>query len=114
MSLHTNGLLTLAATEFRLIDDGQYTLGIADPNRPDTLVVASTLDSKGTRNVKIERKVWLPEDANNKTGAYYRDYRVIQIPRHTMATDAMIKAAGDQIMGLNTLAFIAAIRRGEK
>lgn len=113
MSLHTNGILTLASVDFRLINDGLYTFAGADPNVPNTLQVASSIDSKGTRNVKLERRLWLPADVNNKVGGYYRDYRVISIPQHTLMTDAVIIATAAQVAALNTAPFTAAIRRGE-
>lgn len=113
MSLHTNGILTLAAANFRLVDDGLYTFETADPNNPNQLIIASTVDTKGTRNIKIERKQWLPKDATQE-GAWYRDYRVIQIPRHSAMVDATIVAVGAQVAGLNTAPFVAALRRGEK
>lgn len=113
MSLHTNGILALAGVNFRLIDDGLYTFENADPNNPNQLIVASTVDTKGTRNIKIERKQWLPKDASQE-GAWYRDYRVIQIPKHSAMVDATIVTVGSQVAGLNTAALIAALRRGEK
>lgn len=113
MSLHTNGVLTLATIPFNLIGDGLYTFASADPNNPNILQIASSLDSKGMRSIKCERKMWLPQTANDP-GAYYRDYVVRQIPKHSLMITPTIKSVGDQLAALNTVAFLDAMRRGEK
>lgn len=112
MSLHTNGVLTLATVPFNLIDDGTYTAATADPNAPNTLEVQSKIGSNGQREILVRRKLWLPQTTTD-VGAYYIDYRVMRLPKHSSLSTAVVKGTGDQLFGLNTNAFIDAMRRGE-